>query len=261
MNSGPIAAAGKELLAAIAALAGCIALLGVSLPASGQAVPSSSSSPSPSASPLQQGMDDETPLMFDIPAQSLQAALERFMTVTGYSGVYDSAITAGLQSTEIKGLMVPQAALRQLIAATGLSVRYAAEHTFAILRSAVEPVPVAAAAEAEAERAGSNGDDAAKTAYFGQLQAHIKNVFCRYPSTAPGTYRVALSLWIAADGAVQQVRLLDSSGSPQRDARISASLGRLHLPAPPQQAGIQQPLTLVFLQKPQGAADDCAGKD
>jgi hypothetical protein len=259
MNSGPIAAAGKELLAAIAVLAGCIALLGVSLPAGGEAVPSSSSSSS--SSPLLQGMGDETPLMFDIPAQPLQAALERFMTVTAYSGVYDSAITAGLQSTEVKGLMLPQAALRQLIAATGLSVRYAAEHTFAILGLAVASVPVAAAA---AENAGSRGNDVsddAKTAYFGQLQAHIKNVFCRYPSTAPGTYRVALSLWIAADGAVQQVRLLDSSGSPQRDARISASLGRLHLPALPQQAGIQQPLTLVFLQKPQGAADDCAGKD
>ena len=58
----------------------------------------------------------------------------------------------------------------------------------------------------------------------------------------PGSYRAAVSLWFGDSGQVRRVRLLDSTGSPERDQLLTQRLGRLKLDeaAPP---GVGQPIT------------------
>lgn len=192
---------------------------------------------------------------FDIPAQPLQAALEQFMKVTAHSGLYDSALTSGRYSAEVKGVMEPEAALRRLVVASGLNVHYDAGETFSITAG---PVPQQVADPAP--RGPYWNEEQNKVRYFGVLQARVREVFCRYPVTAPGGYRVALSLWIDSSGEIEQVRLLDSSGAADRDALIISGLRGRRLPLPPP-AGIQQPITMLVAPAPSDAAGECIGMD
>lgn len=189
-------------------------------------------------------------ISFDIPAQPLQAALEQFMTVTTHSGLYDSALMRGRYSTAVNGVMEPEVALRRMVAESGLNVRYAEDGTFTITPNpAIAPGSAPPPLQALASKV-----EQARTQYFGELQADIKEVFCTYPATRSGSYRVALSLWIKPSGEVDQVRLLDTSGSPERDALITEGLRSMRSLAP-MPAAIRPPITLVIVPKSLGCVD------
>ncbi|WP_041527245.1 TonB-dependent receptor [Paracoccus aminophilus] len=85
-------------------------------------------------------------LSFDIPAQSLPRALNAFAQASGWSLGYSSATVSGRQSAPVQGRMRPEAALRALLAGTGLELRVTGPATAAILpaastTSANEPGP------------------------------------------------------------------------------------------------------------------------
>ena len=71
-----------------------------------------------------------------------------------------------------------------------------------------------------------------------------------------GSYRAAVSLWFGDSGQVRRVRLLDSTGSPERDQLLTQRLGRLKLDeaAPP---GVGQPITFVIRPGQAAATGDC----
>jgi hypothetical protein len=235
-------------MASLAAFTTAIALAGCLMACAGMAVAADGS---PAA------VQPDTGMAFDIPAQPLRTALEQFMTATAYSGLYDSALTAGLYSAEVRGVMSPEAALRQLVAGSGLQVRYAAGNTFGIV--AAGPLPAQAAAALPVPEAPQSGAQAVKGHYFSAVQAGIKDIFCRSAATTLGNYRIALSLWVGPSGEIEKVHLLDTGGSPQRDARIAAGLRSLRLPALPAGAAIRQPITMVLLPTPAGVPGDCVG--
>ncbi|MGJ7546784.1 secretin and TonB N-terminal domain-containing protein [Variovorax sp. LT1R16] len=192
---------------------------------------------------------------FDIPAQALQAALESFIAETAHSGLYDSALVAGLRSIEVKGRMAPEAALRRLVGGTGLQVRYASGDTFSLVAGArsepLEPSPAPAAAPPQAA--------ALKVQYYSAVQASLRQAFCADALTVPGSYRLALSLWARPSGTVDRVQLLSSTGSAQRDARIVALVHALRLPSLPSEAGVRQPLTMVVTPRSSGSELECVG--
>ena len=71
----------------------------------------------------------------------------------------------------------------------------------------------------------------------------MRALLCGDPDVRPGSYRAAVSLWFGDSGQVRRVRLLDSTGSPERDQLLTQRLGRLKLDeaAPP---GVASPSPL-----------------
>lgn len=175
--------------------------------------------------------------VFDIPAQPLATALEQFMTQTAHSGLYDSTLVRGWTSRPLRGTRVPEAALRELVADTGLTVRYTAPDVFTLtVPAGLPPRP----AEPELEDPIQLRAD-----YFAELQQEVHRALCRQFETAAPPRRFALSLWIGGGGRVTQVLLLDSSGTAARDARLTQRLREMRLTAPPPAAAIRQPVTLI----------------
>lgn len=180
---------------------------------------------------------------FDIPALPLAEALQRFTASTGHSGLYDSGLVAGRRSRGVAGHYTAESALRQMLGDSGLQARYGSPDTFTL-------AAVAAVAPGPAETL------AARQRYYGKLQAAMRALLCGDPDVRPGSYRAAVSLWFGDSGQVRRVRLLDSTGSPERDQLLTQRLGRLKLDeaAPP---GVGQPITFVIRPGQAAATGDC----
>ena len=168
------------------------------------------------------GRDAQGLRFFDIPALPLAEALQRFTASTGHSGLYDSGLVAG--SRGVAGHYTAESALRLMLGDSGLQARYGSPDTFTL-------AAVATAAPGLAETL------AARQRY-GKLQAAMRALLCGDPDVRPGSYRAAVSLWFGDSGQVRRVRLLDSTGSPERDQLLTQRLGRLKLDeaAPPARA-------------------------
>jgi hypothetical protein len=63
------------------------------------------------------------------------------------------------------------------------------------------------------------------------IQAAIEAVLCAHASTRPGSFRLAMQVWIDAAGVIGDVAALAPSDDPQRDARVLATLRGVRLPA------------------------------
>lgn len=74
---------------------------------------------------------------FNIPAGSLATALNRLAEAGELQLVYDAAIAAGLQSKGLSGSYTPQAALKELLANSGLSYRVAENGNILIERQSL----------------------------------------------------------------------------------------------------------------------------
>ena len=181
---------------------------------------------------------------FDIPALPLAEALQRFTASTGHSGLYDSRLTKGRRSSSVVGNYTAESALRLLLRDSGLQARYGSPDTFIIAAEAL----AAALQPAQAL--------AARKRFYGKLQVAMRALLCGDPAVRPGHYRAAISLCFGDAGQVRRVRLLDSTGSPQRDALLAQRLERLRLdePAPP---GVNQPVTFVIRPQAAAAEGDC----
>src|SRR5262249_19015189 len=79
------------------------------------------------------------PIAFDIPSQSLNAALGRYGDATGREALYDASLTAGRTSSEIRGVLAPDDALRRLLSGTGLTAEFIEETTFVLLPAPETP--------------------------------------------------------------------------------------------------------------------------
>ena len=53
-----------------------------------------------------------------------------------------------------------------------------------------------------------------------RVQQAVRNALCRSPQTRPGSYRLAMQLWLNPDGQVERVHLLGSTGKTTRDEAI-----------------------------------------
>ena len=179
---------------------------------------------------------------FDIPALPLAEALQRFTASTGHSGLYDSGLVAGRRSRGVAGHYTAESALRLMLGDSGLQARYGSPDTFTL-------AAVATAAPGLAETL-------AARQLLRQAAGRHARAALRRPGCAPGSYRAAVSLWFGDSGQVRRVRLLDSTGSPERDQLLTQRLGRLKLDeaAPP---GVGQPITFVIRPGQAAATGDC----
>lgn len=164
---------------------------------------------------------------FDIPAQSLEQALDAYSTLAGVQIVVDANLVSGLRSTVVKGTFAPPVALSILISGTGLAVHTIDDQGVTFVRA-----PYALSASVgRFER------------YSAAIQETLRSTLCQRPETAPGSYRALMRLWINNKGAVFRSELVTSSGSEVRDAELSKAMQTLIPGQPPD--GLPQPITLL----------------
>jgi hypothetical protein len=182
---------------------------------------------------------------FDISSQPLESALEAYAATSRLQVLYETAVTAGRNSSEVTGAYTQEAALRQLLSGTGLDFDYTGERAFTVVPARPRSVPSAARV-------------ADYNLFLGSVQESVLAALCRRPETRPGAFRASMQFWIAGSGRLENPSLLTSTGTASRDAAIKEALARVAFGlAPP--ASMPQPITMVLNAAAPGGADECAG--
>lgn len=204
--------------------------------------------------PAEQKHEAERIMTFDIAPQSLLTALRAYTDVTGQAVLVDDTLAAGRQSPGVQGVFDTTEALRALLAGTGLVASYSSDQAFT-LKLATPNEDDDEIRQERVEGAVSGGDEAVIERYAGTIQRPIEAALCRSDDTRPGTYRLAMQIWIAPSGRVEKTRLLTPGDDHRRHDDVRRALSELMLDPPPQD--MPQPITLLLL--PQHAhASACA---
>jgi hypothetical protein len=190
----------------------------------------------------------ETLVTFDVPAQPLASALDRYGDATGREVFYDTVLAAGRRSNGVQGSLTPEAALRALLEGTGLSARFLADGSFVLL-----PPP----GQQSAVRSASS---ALQQQYYALIQSSLKDAFCRTNSGRPGRYRVVAVFWIDPSGNIERYQRLGSAGAPDIDRGIDDTFRRMRLAeAPPR--GFEQPVLIMIVPQARGVTMACEPGD
>ena len=190
---------------------------------------------------------------YDIPAQSLNGALQQFATASGVDILYDHALAAGRRSTALSGVYSPQRAILVLLQGTGLSCRFTNRNA-AILFPDGRPDVATTPNPTTIARAGPTLDldvmhvTAAPIVGSAHFDAYgriaQRDIYARLrsdPILKDATFNIEIQLELDAQGAVRQTRLTQSSGDARLDGRILALLSGARLSQPPP-AGLPQPM-------------------
>lgn len=177
---------------------------------------------------------------FNIPAQPLAAALERYSQITGRDALYNSNLTAGLRSAEVRGSLSPDMALSLLLAGTGLNARAVTSTSFALYRVATPSAP-----------------SPAVQTFYGRLQTSLRSTLCADPFARPGGYRLAVRLWLGRSGRVVKHERLGSTGADDTDTTIDRRLSQLAIGAPPP-PDLAQPVTVIIRPQTAGVTMGCS---
>jgi len=184
---------------------------------------------------------------YDIPAQPLEHAVERFSVISGWSVMYPGDLAAGRSSRALRASLPPLPALQALLQDSGVEAEVIGKQRVVLRRGA----PLAAEPGVGAELA-----DAERRRRYGGLQERLRGVFCDDPEIAPGRYAATLRFRVDSEGQVHAPELLSGSGSERRDARLLQALQ--HLVLSPDAAALPQPVTLQI--RPSGTDHDCGGR-
>ena len=208
------------------------------------------------AAPRRAGLDD--PIKFDVPAQALATALDAYGLRTGLGVLIDAGNKQRISSA-IHGRYTPQEAIDLMLAGTGLQARIQGNEAV-IITPAVQASPgmpeTPDSASTPANLAVMVGH-ADYRSYVGRVQARVVDVLCGSDITRPGTYRLAIELWLGRNaGEVLRIRLLGTTGESVRDDAIVRSLGRTTMAESPPSA-LPQPFTLLLLPDGDGLATRC----
>jgi hypothetical protein len=179
--------------------------------------------------------DPARPMAFDLPAQPLASALEGYSIASGWQVIYNGSLADGRRSTGVKGEFTPDAALRLLLAGTGLAPHYKAADSVIL-----QPDPNAAPRPA----ATADTVDPALEDYYGLIQTGLQRALCASPQIRTGGYRLALGFWIGASGSVTRAALLGSTGRADIDASFEQAVRSLSIGAAPP-VGFAQPVVLL----------------
>ena len=184
-------------------------------------------------------------MVFNIPAQPLASALERYGDATGREVLYSAGLVEGRRSGVVAGMLAPEEALRKLLKGTDLSARFIDDGSFVLLpASPTSRLPVAQASP-----------PAVQQQYYAHIQASLMNALCESSETKPGHYRLAALLWLNASGAVSRYERLNSAGTADLDWWIDDTLRNLRIDAPP--PGFAQPILVMILPRKPGVTMGC----
>ena len=185
----------------------------------------------------------DTEILYEIPAQSLETALEAFGAKSRFQVLYETALTSGRRSSEVKGWFTREDALRLLLKGTGLTFTYTDELAFTL--------------QPERSQSRESRSIADFNQFLGTVQAKVMTALCRSAETRPGPFRLAMQFWINGSGKIENPILLSSTGTPRRDVAIIDVMNQVaFLQSPP--ANMPQPVTMVLKPGP-ADAHECRG--
>jgi hypothetical protein len=189
---------------------------------------------------------DDVRMNFNIPAQPMAEALYAFSAMTGIEVLAEAKSATGRRSTSVVGLMTPYDALEVLLAGSGLVAEDFGPGTVAL-----KPIV----------RSPANGTSSLSgrldLPYFAEIQRAVQQALCTNARTLPGSFRVALKLWIGRSGTVLLSKRLDTTGDTARDAAIDAVMqSGLQIGQPP--VGLPQPVTVLISPGERQEADICS---
>lgn len=178
---------------------------------------------------------DSATLRFDIPEQPLVSALQAYSAASGVAILYSSGVDAGQRSPAIHGEYSREAALKMLLANTGLMPRYARADAIALIDPSAsshdEPPPNALSGTDMAldtlhvtGAANSAPDRDALADYVGVIQQDVQQALKKSGKTRDGSYRVGVNLWVDPSRTVRRADVIHSTGDSDRDAAIAAAL-------------------------------------
>lgn len=179
--------------------------------------------------------DPTKPIAFELPAQPLASALESYSVISGWQVIYNGGLEADRRSSDVRGDFTPDAALRKLLAGTGLMPQYKAADSVILV-----PDPMATLAPDEI----ADDVDPSLRSYYGHIQTALERALCMSAQIRAGSYRVAFSLWIGPSGTVTRLALLSSTGRVDIDEKFIRAIGSLSVDAGPP-AGFAQPVVLL----------------
>lgn len=188
---------------------------------------------------------DDAVFFFDLPALPLDQALRRYAETTGHPAIFPSDLLVGRTSSPVRGRYSTEAALRSLLRGTRLVASRRGNgrgRTFVLEEAGRAPVP---RGEAPAPLFRDEG-------YAGLAQAGIWRSLCADPRTRPGSYTALVRFRIGRDGRLQEVGLLEGSGSELRDAALLERLGAVRIPGYVPGDLAQQPLVMAVLPSDPG---------
>ena len=203
------------------------------------------------------GDGEAAPVAFDIPAQPLASALEAYSMASGVQVLYDSRLAVARRSTAVRGRYPPAAALRRLLAGTGLVERYTVTRDVVITAPGAAPAAGAARGPGPAPvMAGvltletltvhaAPSDRGDYRWFAGVVQADLQKLLRSDRRTRKGRYRVGVKLWVGAGGRVSRLEVFRSSGDEARDAAISHVLADVALSREPP-ARMRQPIRIII---------------
>lgn len=172
---------------------------------------------------------------FDIPAQSLDAALVAFSTVTGFELVYDSKLIGRSVSSDLRGDFSAEEAVRELLSGTGLHARKIAATTITIARNPnISP---------DMPRLRPEHDRHA--AYFAAIQEGLNDAFCESGIVRLTGQRLMLRFRVSPAGRIAQLELVDLSKRGPPDSAVVDALSRLTFSQVPP-ADLPQPLMILI---------------
>lgn len=175
------------------------------------------------------------PIAFDIPSQSLNAALTRYGDITGREALYDASLTVGKWSGDVVGSFSPDDALRQLLSPTGLVAEFVDGRKFVLLP-----------ASETHRRASPTARTPQHARYYGLIQMAVLGSLCSSPTIRPGHYRIGVLLWIALDGAVARISRVGSTGIVEGDQQFDAALSSMRVGEPPP-ADFASPILMLII--------------
>jgi hypothetical protein len=182
---------------------------------------------------------------FNIPSQPLESALDAYSEASRLQILYETALTAGRRSAELKGKYPQETALRVLLSGTGLDFTFTEDRAFTLVPAKLQPPNE------------SSRSIASYNQFLGGVQAGVMTALCRRSETRPSGFRLAFQFWISDSGAIRNPHLLSTTGLASRDAAVMDVLARVVFDRSPP-AGMPQPVTMVLGARPYGRDDECA---
>lgn len=180
------------------------------------------------------GPNAATAIDFDIAAQPLGVALDRYQALTQLSLLYETRIVSGKRSVAIKGRYPPRVALAMLLANTGLSARFANARSAMITRDAHT---------AAIDTAPTSAPDQAVRDYDSQSQARLGQTLCAHPALQPGRHRMVLRYLVDDAGRVVQVKARIAA-RPELETAVQNTLKGTYVGEPP--AGISRSAVVLI---------------
>lgn len=183
---------------------------------------------------------------FDIPAQSLDAALRQFGDRTSHEALYDASLVVGKRSRDVQGNLRPAEALDKLLAGTGLTARYLSESVFLLLPHRSVPMTRDSFLRPPDHQR-----------YYALLQHTLFDALCQSRGTRPGRYRLVLLLWLQKNGRIERFQRVGTTGNRDADGEVDARIGAVRL-SDPVPAEFEQPVLIVILPQAAGVTSGCS---